>query len=288
MSTRTGLTAMVLWLAAGLLATRASAQQGESPIAPPALTEDEASDASSDPSEERLEAWPWAVSVPLLAAAYTVELVHDPQAPVYQFVGPVDRGFEPWVVNSSRGRLRAARASDALLVATLAMPVLDAAFHSREGGSRSRDAYRLLAGDGLAFGLQAALVTISKSAIRRARPYNHRCDGTVDLEDCGSRSRYRGFVSGHSASAFTAASLVCAHQRLRGRSALGTVECVASLVLASLVGGLRIAAEKHYFADVVGGAIVGFLSGFVVPLVIYPRELPPAQPPAERIGPRAY
>lgn len=174
-----------------------------------------------------------------------------------------------------------------MLAATLAMPILDAALHAPEGRSRSRDAYQLLAGDGLAFGLQASVVTILKSTVRRPRPYDHRCDGTGELENCSSRSRYRSFISGHSASAFTAASLVCAHQRLRGRTAIGTVECVASLVMATLIGGLRIVAEKHYFADVVGGALVGLLSGFLVPLFVYPRRLaPPVR--ATRPGPSAF
>jgi len=40
--------------------------------------------------------------------------------------------------------------------------------------------------------------------------------------------------------------------------------------LAAFVGYLRIAADKHYFTDVLVGALVGTVSGIVVPRLLHP------------------
>ena len=45
------------------------------------------------------------------------------------------------------------------------------------------------------------------------------------------------------------------------------------LLAASITGALRIVGEQHYFSDVLAGAVSGFLSGFMVPVFVYPRAL---------------
>ena len=252
---------------------------GELERPPSEVAADEAVD------EGRLEAWPWAVSVPLLGISLLLEATIDVNEARWSGRGPIDEGFESWIRDTRQGRHRADVVSDIFLYTMFAAPVLDAALW-RDGPSPSRDTYRLLAADALAFSVETLVVVATKLGFRRARPYDRGCRAEEDYTDeCDSDSRYRSFISGHTAAAFTGASLVCAHQRLRGLSPLGRVECVASLLLASLTAAMRVAAAKHYFADVATSAVVGFLSGFVLPIFVYPRALP--RPPAPRQATRA-
>lgn len=242
----------------------------------------------SEADEDTLDWWPWALSVPLFGMALTIEAAVDADDIGWRRVGPVDESFRPWVRATRAGRERADLASDIFLYSMFAAPVLDAVLW-RDGQSPSRDAYRLLATDALAFSVQTLVVVATKVGFRRARPYDEGCRADPDYApECDSDSRYRGFISGHTSASFTGASLVCAHQRLRGLSALGRVECVASLVLASLTGALRIVSERHYLSDVIAGAAVGFLSGFVFPVFVYPRSLPRPEPPAPLSNQRAW
>jgi len=241
------------------------------------------SHASAQPAErapllenedDTLDWWPWALSVPLFAMSLTIEATVNVDGSGWARVGPIDEAFRPWVRDTREGRERADLASDVFLYSLFAAPVLDAVLW-RDGPSPSRDAYRLITTDALAFSAQTLVVVATKIGFRRARPYDEGCRGDPDYApECDSDSRYRGFISGHTSASFTGASLVCAHQRLRGLSAVGRVECVASLVLASLTGALRMVSERHYVSDVIAGAAVGFLAGFVFPVYVYPRKLP--------------
>jgi membrane-associated phospholipid phosphatase len=115
----------------------------------------------------------------------------------------------------------------------------------------------------------------TKHVARRGRPYDQPCidDPTYDSA-CDSSSRFQSFISGHSAQSFTGASLVCAHQKLRGQSPLGYIECATALATASLAASLRIVAERHYFTDVFVGALVGFLAGYVLPVWLFRGSFP--------------
>lgn len=244
-------------------------------FAPATTAQDAAAESSEDPD---LEIWPWYITGPTLGLALALELTLPPDSARFRGAGPIDASFSGWVRDTEAGRARAARASDVLLYVMSAAPVVDAGAWTQAGSRRSRVTYRLLTADALAFSVNLLLSVATKDLVRRARPYDPGCveDETYD-GGCDSSSRYRGFVSGHTSTAFTGAALVCAHQRLRGQSAIGRVECIASLAIASVVGALRMVAEKHYFADVVGGAAVGFLAGFIIPVYVYPRRLPPLQ-----------
>ena len=263
------------WLMASAAAAGA---QADLPLVPVQAERERA--PVTDEGGGRLESWPWAVSVPLLAGALVLEATTRPSEARWNNEGPVDRAFGGWIRDTRAGRSRADLASDLFLYAMFAAPVIDA-IAWRTGVSPSRDTYRLLAGDTLAFAAETFLVVATKNGFRRARPFDRGCREDEQYDPgCGSDSRYRAFISGHTAAAFTGASLVCAHQRLRGQSALGRIECVGSLLLASLTGALRIVGAKHYASDVAVGAVIGFLSGFILPVFVYPRHLP--QRPAPR------
>ncbi|MBO6941030.1 MAG: phosphatase PAP2 family protein [Deltaproteobacteria bacterium] len=240
--------------------------------------------ADASPADPDLEWWPWLVSVPLAAMALTIDVTVPSDSPRWTPNGPIDRGFESWIRPTIDGRRRAAHASDFFLFAAAAAPVADAISWHAKGTRHSRVTYRLLTADALAFSFQA-LVTVSlKHAVRRPRPYVEPCEADPTHDPgCDSGSRYQSFTSGHTSASFTGAALVCAHQRLRGWSVIGYVECAGALALASFASTLRIVSERHYASDVIGGAIIGFISGYLLPLLLYPRALPP-----RRIAPRAW
>ena len=226
--------------------------------------------------EPDLEWWPWLATVPLLATSLAIDLTVSSDTGRWRYVGPVDRAFESWARDTVDGRHRAALASDFFLFSSAAAPVADAILWSQNGTRRSRVTYRLLTMDSLAFAFQGLLVVGTKHAVRRPRPYDVRCTADPEYDPaCNSSSRFQSFLSGHAASAFTGAALVCVHQRLRGRTPLGYIECIATLATASFAGALRIVSDRHYVSDVLGGAVIGFLSGYLLPLILYPRALPP-------------
>jgi membrane-associated phospholipid phosphatase len=119
-------------------------------------------------------------------------------------------------------------------------------------------------------GVQAVLVShlvteLTKRAVGRARPDLGHCSTGHELA-CGTTTE--SFISGHTASAFVGAGLICAqHQNLRlyGSAAAGAITCGASLTAATTVGALRIVADRHHLSDVLAGAAVGLAAGYLLP-----------------------
>ena len=119
----------------------------------------------------------------------------------------------------------------------------------------------------------AAGLTFTKNVIRRERPYGRECVTNREYDrSCVGPDRFRSFYSGHSAFAFTGASLVCIHHAylpLYGNDVADAAACGGAMLMATAVATLRIVADKHYFSDVLIGAILGFVSGFVMPQVLH-------------------
>jgi membrane-associated phospholipid phosphatase len=100
---------------------------------------------------------------------------------------------------------------------------------------------------------------IVKFSVGRQRPYAHFAAGVpFSTEDNLS------FFSGHTSFAFATAisAGIVAHER--GYASEPYV-WAGGLTLATLTGYLRIAADKHYFSDVLVGAVVGTGAGLLVP-----------------------
>lgn len=107
---------------------------------------------------------------------------------------------------------------------------------------------------------------VAKYAAGRARPYvrfgnREVLDGNPDPHD-GSLS----FFSGHTTAAFSLATASGTLASLRGYRFAPWV-WTQGLALAFVSGYLRIAADRHYFSDVLTGALVGSAAGVLVPLV---------------------
>jgi membrane-associated phospholipid phosphatase len=124
----------------------------------------------------------------------------------------------------------------------------------------------------------AILNTAVKRLSARPRPAFKLHSPSVDIDP---HERYVSFFSGHTALAATLAGSVTALAYLRGYGyrhvALGV-----GLALSLTIGVLRMAAQRHWFTDVLTGWIVGAALGVFIPLVLHPREDGTA--PAEASG----
>jgi membrane-associated phospholipid phosphatase len=115
--------------------------------------------------------------------------------------------------------------------------------------------------------ISLALNQVIKMAVRRRRPYI-RCRDN----GCGTGSDDNvSFYSGHTSTAFALAVGAATLNGMKGSKYEGLVWGV-NLTLAFTVGYLRIAADKHFFSDVLIGAIAGSLAGFLIPKLLHDKE----------------
>ena len=115
---------------------------------------------------------------------------------------------------------------------------------------------------------------IVKFGFARERPFVHYLphapEAVRKLTDSPSDDNL-SFYSGHTTLAFAIATASGTVASLRGYR-LAPVVWSTGLTLATTVGYLRIAADKHYFSDVVTAAIIGSIVGVGVPLVFHSPE----------------
>ncbi|MBN8614209.1 MAG: phosphatase PAP2 family protein [Deltaproteobacteria bacterium] len=181
-------------------------------------------------------------------------------------------------IGDDEARERAATVSDALLFATVANAFLIDAIAAPIAQGDARRALDAGAAYSLAMGMTLVLGQIVKEGVARARPFERYC-----LEDpggfgCENADRFASFYSLHSAVAFTSAGFSCAmslERQLYGDPMADALNCGASIVAATTVALLRIAADRHYFSDVVIGSLMGLAIGYVVPLFVVASR-PPA------------
>ena len=76
------------------------------------------------------------------------------------------------------------------------------------------------------------------------------------------------FISGHAALAFSVATAAGMVAHRRGYQ-LEPVIWAVGFTLAGSTAYLRIAADKHYFTDVLAGSLVGSAFGVAVPLLLH-------------------
>ena len=89
------------------------------------------------------------------------------------------------------------------------------------------------------------LTSVAKKIAKRKRPNGENNES---------------FFSGHTSGSFVSAALTC---KLSNRNM-----CISAISVATLVGYLRMAANKHWFSDVVVGATVGFSAGYAIPSIL--------------------
>jgi membrane-associated phospholipid phosphatase len=119
--------------------------------------------------------------------------------------------------------------------------------------------------------LAADLNQLAKFAFARERPFVHYLPRAPDavraLTDSPSDDNL-SFFSGHTTLAFAIATSAGTVNTLRNYR-LAPVVWGVGMSMAVSVAYLRIAADKHYFSDVMTGAVVGSLVGVGVPLLFH-------------------
>ncbi len=182
--------------------------------------------------------------------------------------GPVlfdDTFRNGWRAESSVRRQRFRRASDVSLALLLALPLADTFVMA---GQRDwRTSGRLAFSGAQAFAVSGMVASLLKVLVARQRPDARECEADTSCDVSDIRAPNHAFPSGHTAFAFTGAALACS-ARMRhtfiGRGA-DIATCASGLVLATLTGIFRGVSDRHWATDVLVGAGVGLLAGFLVP-----------------------
>ena len=114
------------------------------------------------------------------------------------------------------------------------------------------------------------LTNLFKGAFGRERPYAHALSPDEKRTQDKTSDNNLSFFSGHASFAFAMATASGTVAELRGYE-LSPYIWGFGLTLAAATGYLRIAADRHYFTDVVTGAVVGGAIGVGMPLLLHGR-----------------
>lgn len=147
------------------------------------------------------------------------------------------------------------------------------------------------AGSPKSFALDSLLITeatvvagvlnqIAKFGFARERPFVHflpRAPNAIRELTASPSDDNLSFFSGHTTVAFAIATSSATVATMRGYK-LAPVIWGTGLAFGTTVGYLRIAADKHYFSDVLTGAIVGSIVGVGIPLIFHSPEKDDALP----------
>ena len=225
------------------------------------------------PTHARRPGWLEAgVGVGLLGVGSAVPLLRKPSAPRWTGGILMDDWVRGGLQLSAPQRAHVATTSDILLYSATAAPLIDLGIELLAGRVDGDLALRILLVELQSFGVTGFLAGVSKVVAARERPYGLRCASDPSVPGCDSWERYVSFFSGHTSLTFTAAGLSCVMHRnlhLYGRSSLDNTACGLALGAATVTGVLRVIADKHWTSDVLVGATVGLLSGWLLPYLLY-------------------
>lgn len=219
------------------------------------------------------------LSASILAAA----LAPGPETQTPAWRGGVlfdDAMRDAFVLRSARDRDLAADISDGLLIGLATAPALfDAVVMGWLVRGDAELMARMLLIDLQAHAFAQGVTTLLKRTVRRERPLARGCredpERRANDPDCEGQQNPgiapESFFSGHTSLAFTSAALVCLHHTELGLFGPegDAATCATGMAMASAVGMLRILSDRHYATDVLLGAGVGILSGWLVPWLLH-------------------
>lgn len=133
-------------------------------------------------------------------------------------------------------------------------------------------ALRMLAVDLEAIAWNGLLTPSVYTLTARARPSRDDCLRDPAFDPLCNAGTSASFWSGHTAQAFNAAGLSCAHHaylHLLGGGAPDAIACVGMVSLAATTGTLRVMGDRHHATDVLVGSLVGFGIGYGVPTLLH-------------------
>jgi membrane-associated phospholipid phosphatase len=241
-----------------------------------------AASASADEGDRRL-VWQWNrfntldyVATGVLGAAFlAIELgTETPEDANWKGGILFDDAIRDALVSETRnGRDAHAIASDYLALTNQVVLVFDTAAVPLFFDDWNFDvAWQLTMIDLQALALSGVLARSGHHFVGRERP---------DLEPCKEDNDYHGkcfggtnasFPGGHTAGAFTAASLNCVHHfklSLYGNELADTSACAIGMTMASAVAVERVVADRHWVTDQIAGIGLGLGAGIALPLVFH-------------------
>ena len=210
---------------------------------------------------------------------YTIK---EPQSPRIQRGAAFDDSARDFFrAPGEAGRKRADVISDYGMWGLTAAPFLDAAITAWGVHGDGTTAQQLAIMDAEAFSLTEAMTLLTKLVTARQRPYAY--DAGCPTGGCIANT---SFPSGHTSRAFTGAALLCtthAYLPMYG-GPWDALACAAALGASTTTGVMRIVADKHWTTDVLAGAFVGGLSGWLVPTFFHFRGGGGASAPKANAG----
>jgi membrane-associated phospholipid phosphatase len=116
-----------------------------------------------------------------------------------------------------------------------------------------------------------ALNAATKRLVGRPRPYVYSADPRVEAYAGRQHDdTHLSFYSGHAATAFAAAvGGGYLYSQTTDDTAARTTVWASGLLVAGLTSSLRVRAGKHFYSDVLAGAVMGAGAGLAVPLLHY-------------------
>jgi membrane-associated phospholipid phosphatase len=136
------------------------------------------------------------------------------------------------------------------------------------------------------YALQGGVVYLLKNLVARSRPFVYSDDPAIPLELKQSRTARRSFPSGHASSAFASMVFTASvHGRLYPDSGAKGWVWGGCLAAASTTAYLRYAAGRHFLTDILAGAAIGSLTGWLVPSLYEVDPVDPLRDPAARSDP---
>jgi membrane-associated phospholipid phosphatase len=160
----------------------------------------------------------------------------------------------------------AAKTSDLLVTLAVVTPL---ALHAGQGFDEATGRRVLVYAEAISVSL--ALNAATKRLVGRPRPYVYSADPRVQAYAGRQRDdTHLSFYSGHAATAFAAAvSGGYLYSQTTGDTAARTTVWASGLLVAGLTSSLRVRAGKHFYSDVLAGAVLGAGVGLAVPLLHY-------------------
>jgi membrane-associated phospholipid phosphatase len=219
--------------------------------------------------------WNYAGTAAVLGAAIGIGIGTDFQSDGHYGGVLFDEPFrDAFMLRSRRGRDAAKAIGDRLYHGSLIYPhLVDALLVAGVAHGQWEVAAQIFLINAEAQSLAALVSLATEHFIGRARPSTAACEADPEFERfCDGSDEYGSFISGHTAMAMTAAGLTCAHHQklpLYGGGAPDVVACGVGITLASTTGVLRMINDRHWATDVIAGAAVGTLAGYVVPLALH-------------------
>lgn len=187
------------------------------------------------------------------------------------------------------GRSAASTVSDILFVWEVLHPsVIDPLFVAWWQRESPYVAWQMFVIDAQAYAFTLLINDLTKRLTSRARPWVGigDCAENPSGQECGSGGPYQAFYSGHAAVTATGAGLLCAHHTqlsLYQSDLLDSGTCVLAVAGTAVTGAMRIASDNHWASDVIVGHLMGYVSGYLLPTLLYYKEfrIAPHEHPSE-------